>query len=108
MTAPPAKSSAFDLVLLCELLYYKGSADFLAPLAATLASACRHGAVALVAFRERSETHEADFFARAREKGMVATEVDAGLVARHAPNRRDGHGGRMVLMRLTPGSAPLS
>lgn len=108
--APPAAAShqcsAFDLILLCELLYYKGSADLLGPLAATLASACRHGAVALVAFRERSDVHEADFFGCAREKGIISTEVDAGLVAAHAPSRRDGHGGRMVLMRLTPGSAP--
>jgi len=92
--------SAFDLILLCELLYYKGDADHLTPLAATLASACRHGGVALVAFRERSETHEAAFFALVRAKGMVAEVVEAGVVAAHAPQRRDGHGGSMVLMRV--------
>ena len=100
LTLDNSSGSAFDLILLCELLYYKGDEDHLTPLATTLASACRHGSVALVAFRERSGELEAAFFALIRAKKMVAEVVAAGVVAAHAPQRRDGHGGSMVLMRV--------
>eukprot|EP00967_Tisochrysis_lutea_P040435 scaffold48587_cov43-Tisochrysis_lutea.AAC.1 len=92
----------FDLILLCELLYYKGSDDLLTPLVTTLASACRHGAMAVVVYRERCEEYEAAFFAHATDRGLVAREVHARDIERYTPPRRDGHGGpiRMVLMQL--------
>jgi len=102
-----AVDEAFDVVLVCETLHWKGDMpaeeDTIAPLAATIASACRgRPTVALLAHRERCAEREASFYAMCRRRGLATEQCTSAAGLSYAPAEPHDPGvrGRLVLMRL--------
>ena len=96
------------LVLVCDALFWKGEMeeadDTLAPLADTIASACRgRRTTCVLAHRERDRGREAAFYAMCRARGLALAPCSAAAQA-YAPREKEqqdpGCRGRLCLVRI--------
>lgn len=103
-----AVQSEYALVLVCDALFWKGEMeeadDTLAPLADTIASACRGWRTTCVlAHRERDREREAAFYAMCRARGLALVPCSAAAQAYAPPEKEQqdpGCRGRLCLLRI--------
>ena len=103
-----AVESEYALVLVCDALFWKGEMeeadDTLAPLADTIASACRGRRTACVlAHRERDREREAAFYAMCCARGLALVPCSAAAQAYAPPEKEQqdpGCRGRLCLLRI--------
>ena len=103
-----AVESEYALVLVCDALFWKGEMeeadDTLAPLADTVASACRgRRTTCVLAHRERDREREAAFYAMCRARGLALVPCSAAAQAYAPPEKEQqdpGCRGRLCLLRI--------
>ena len=103
-----AVESEYALVLVCDALFWKGEMeeadDTLAPLADTIASACRgRRTTCVLAHRERDREREAAFYAMCCERGLALVPCSAAAQAYAPPEKEQqdpGCRGRLCLVRI--------
>ena len=103
-----AVESEYALVLVCDALFWKGEMeeadDTLAPLADTIASACRgRRTTCVLAHRERDREREAAFYAMCCARGLALVPCSAAAQAYAPPEKEQqdpGCRGRLCLLRI--------
>ena len=103
-----AVESEYALVLVCDALFWKGEMeeadDTLAPLADTIASACRgRRTTCVLAHRERDREREVAFYAMCRARGLALLPCSAAAQAYAPPEKEQqdpGCRGRLCLLHI--------